>query len=68
MGRSIILQKVAAHAAIDSGADLVLGAHPHVIQPVEVYEGKPIFYSLANFVFDQVYWERTRLGGEAHYY
>lgn len=42
-----------AHAFIDAGADLVLGAHPHVIQPVEIYKGKAIFYSLGNFVFDQ---------------
>jgi poly-gamma-glutamate synthesis protein (capsule biosynthesis protein) len=41
-----------AHAAIDLGADIVFGAHPHVIQPVEVYRGKYIFYSLGNFIFD----------------
>jgi len=39
---------------IDAGADVVLGSHPHVIQPVEIYKGKPIFYSLGNFVFDQI--------------
>lgn len=37
--------------AIDSGADLVLGAHPHVIEPVEKYKGKYIAYSLGNFCF-----------------
>ncbi len=42
-----------AHAAIDAGADMVLGAHPHVIEPMEEYKGKYIFYSLGNFVFDQ---------------
>jgi poly-gamma-glutamate synthesis protein (capsule biosynthesis protein) len=42
-----------ARTLIDAGADLVLGAHPHVIQPVEIYKGKAIFYSLGNFVFDQ---------------
>jgi len=36
---------------IDNGADLVLGAHPHVIQGIEVYKGKNIVYSLANFSF-----------------
>ncbi|HEV7127118.1 MAG TPA: CapA family protein [Ktedonobacterales bacterium] len=41
-----------AHLAIDSGADLVVGCHPHVIQPSETYNGKPIIYSLGNFVFD----------------
>ena len=42
-----------AHAAIDRGADLVIGAHPHWIQNLEVYGGKYIFYSLGNFIFDQ---------------
>jgi len=39
------------HFAVDSGADLVLGHHPHVIQPIEHYRGKYIVYSLANFCF-----------------
>jgi poly-gamma-glutamate synthesis protein (capsule biosynthesis protein) len=39
--------------AIDCGADLVFGAHPHVIQGVEVYKGKALFYSLGNFTFAQ---------------
>ena len=42
-----------AHDLIDSGADIVVGCHPHVTQNVEVYKGKPIFYSLGNFIFDQ---------------
>jgi poly-gamma-glutamate capsule biosynthesis protein CapA/YwtB (metallophosphatase superfamily) len=46
------LQQSLAHTAIDAGADLVVGCHPHVIQPSEVYRGKPIIYSLGNFVFD----------------
>jgi poly-gamma-glutamate synthesis protein (capsule biosynthesis protein) len=37
--------------AIDWGADLVVGHHPHVVQPMEIYKGKPIVYSLGNFVF-----------------
>lgn len=40
-----------AHHAINSGADVVLGHHPHVPQPIEVYKGKPIFYSLGNYAF-----------------
>ena len=44
-------QRMFAHAAIDAGADLVLGHHPHVVQPLETYKGKPICYSLGNFVF-----------------
>ena len=42
-----------AHLAIDLGADLVVGHHPHVIQPVERYKNGLICYSLGNFVFDQ---------------
>ncbi|NTW14635.1 MAG: CapA family protein [Candidatus Moranbacteria bacterium] len=40
-----------AHAAVDAGADIVVGHHPHVLQPVEIYRGKIIAYSLGNFVF-----------------
>jgi len=42
-----------AHQMIDAGADLVVGGHPHVVQPLEEYEGRWIAYSLGNFVFDQ---------------
>jgi poly-gamma-glutamate capsule biosynthesis protein CapA/YwtB (metallophosphatase superfamily) len=42
-----------AYAAIDAGADLVLGTHPHCLQAVDVYKGVPIFYSLGNFAFEQ---------------
>lgn len=41
-----------AHLMIDSGADAVIGGHPHVTQNIEHYKGKPIFYSLGNFVFN----------------
>lgn len=44
-----------AHDWIDSGADLIVGHHPHVVQNIEEYNGKTIFYSLGNFIFDQ-YW------------
>ncbi len=44
-------QKTLAHTAIDSGADLVLGHHPHVLQGIEKYKGKNIVYSLGNFCF-----------------
>jgi len=47
-------QTTFAHAAIDAGADIVAGHHPHVIQTTEIYKNKPIFYSLGNFIFDQV--------------
>jgi poly-gamma-glutamate capsule biosynthesis protein CapA/YwtB (metallophosphatase superfamily) len=42
-----------AHRIIDAGADLLVGTHPHVIQPVEEYNGHWIAYSLGNFIFDQ---------------
>ncbi len=51
-----------AHAAIDAGATLVIGHHPHVIQPEEQYRGGLIFYSLGNFVFDQYQREATQHG------
>src|SRR5207253_2371272 len=44
-------QAALAHGAIDAGADLILGAHPHVVQGAEWYKGVPIAYSLGNFVF-----------------
>lgn len=55
-------QKELAHFAIDSGADLVIGHHPHVIEPVEKYKGGYIAYSLGNFVFDQNFSEETMKG------
>lgn len=45
-------QRNLGHEYIDAGADLVVGAHPHVLQGVEYYNGKPIFYSLGNFIFN----------------
>ena len=45
-------QTEAGHAAIDAGADLILGHHAHILKGVEVYRGKVIFYSLGNFAFD----------------
>ena len=44
-------QKTMGRQYIDAGADLVLGSHPHVLQGIEFYNGKPIVYSLGNFVF-----------------
>jgi poly-gamma-glutamate capsule biosynthesis protein CapA/YwtB (metallophosphatase superfamily) len=45
------VQRLLGHAAVDAGADLVLGTHPHVLQGIEAYRGKRIVYSLGNFVF-----------------
>ena len=44
-------QKTLAHYTVDSGADLIIGHHPHVVQGVEEYNGKFIVYSLGNFMF-----------------
>lgn len=51
-----------AHAAIDAGADIVIGHHPHWIQTMEQYRGKYIFYSLGNFIFDQSWSQETKEG------
>ncbi|MFH1129652.1 MAG: CapA family protein [Patescibacteria group bacterium] len=53
-----------AHQFINAGADLVLGGHPHVVQTIEEYKGKMIFYSLGNFIFDQ-YWSEDTMEGLA---
>lgn len=45
-------QREVAHAAIDAGADMVLGHHAHILKGMEFHRGKPIFYSLANFAID----------------
>lgn len=47
-------QREIAHILVDSGADLIIGHHPHVVQSVEIYENRAIFYSVGNFVFDQI--------------
>ncbi|HSO29916.1 MAG TPA: CapA family protein [Candidatus Sulfomarinibacteraceae bacterium] len=49
-------------AAIDAGADLVIGNHPHWAGALEIHEGKPIWYALGNFVFDQTWSEPTMEG------
>ncbi|RZK52448.1 MAG: hypothetical protein EOO59_13690, partial [Hymenobacter sp.] len=46
-------QRQQAHDLLNAGAAAVVGAHPHVVQPVEFYRGRPIVYSLGNFLFDQ---------------
>lgn len=47
-------QKEWAHWFIDTGADVVIGGHPHVIQPTELYKGHAIVYSMGNFIFDEM--------------
>ncbi len=55
-------QRTWSESAIDYGADLIIGHHPHVTQPVEVYKEKYIAYSLGNFIFDQYFSEETMKG------
>ncbi len=55
-------QKQLAHAAVDAGAHLVVGSHPHVTQGMEKYKTGFIFYSLGNFVFDQYFSNETMRG------
>ena len=44
-------QRELAYAMIDAGADIIVGHHPHVLQGIEFYQGKPILYSVGNFIF-----------------
>jgi poly-gamma-glutamate capsule biosynthesis protein CapA/YwtB (metallophosphatase superfamily) len=55
-------QRRMGQAAIDAGADLVIGNHPHWAEGMEVYKGKPIWYALGNFVFDQTWPDYTMEG------
>ena len=52
-------QEYLSHRAIDNGAKIVVGHHPHVIQDTEVYKESYIAYSLGNFIFDQSWSEPT---------
>jgi len=56
------LQEEIAHKAIDAGADLIIGHHPHVVEDVGQYKGKYIVYSLGNFIFDQNFSVETMSG------
>jgi poly-gamma-glutamate synthesis protein (capsule biosynthesis protein) len=47
-----------AHAAVDAGADMVIGHGPHLLRGLEIYNGKPIFYSVGNFIFQYEYMMR----------
>ncbi len=55
-------QQDLAHAMIDTGADMIIGHHPHAVQGVEKYKGALIFYSLGNFIFDQYFSVKTQQG------
>ncbi len=51
-----------AYRFIDSGVDVIIGSHPHVVQQSELYKNKMIYYSLGNFIFDQYFSEEVRTG------
>lgn len=55
-------QRELAHKTIEAGADAVEGAHPHMTQPVQIFHGEVIAYSLGNFVFDGFSEEQARTG------
>jgi Bacterial capsule synthesis protein PGA_cap len=55
-------QQKLARDIIDAGADMIIGNHAHYAAAMEVYEGKPIWYALGNFVFDQTWSEPTMEG------
>lgn len=55
-------QQNIAHSLIESGADMIIGHHPHVVQEIERYKGGWIIYSLGNFVFDQSFSKETMRG------
>ena len=55
-------QQSLAHEIIDGGADMIIGNHAHWAAAMEVYQDKPIWYALGNFVFDQTWSEPTMEG------
>ncbi|MDP4008766.1 MAG: CapA family protein [Candidatus Peregrinibacteria bacterium] len=55
-------QRDMARKFVESGADVIIGHHPHVIEGMEFIDGKPVFYSLGNFVFDQWFMDETQEG------
>jgi poly-gamma-glutamate synthesis protein (capsule biosynthesis protein) len=59
--------RVIGRLAIDDGADLVIGNHPHWVEPVEIYKGKLITYAHGNFIFDQMWSQETREGVVGRY-
>ena len=62
-----LIQQQLARLAIDAGADLIIGNHPHWIQPVEIYKNKLIVYAHGNFIFDQMWSQKTREGVVGRY-
>jgi poly-gamma-glutamate synthesis protein (capsule biosynthesis protein) len=57
-------QRELARKFVDAGADLILGHHPHVLQPFEVIDGVPVAYSLGNFLFSEMYSRGVNIKGQ----
>jgi hypothetical protein len=57
-------QRDQARRLIEAGVDVILGHHPHVVQPMESIEGRPVFYSLGNFLFSGMFWRGTDGSGQ----
>jgi poly-gamma-glutamate synthesis protein (capsule biosynthesis protein) len=55
-------QRAWAKLLVENGADVVVGHHPHWVEDAELIDGKPVYYSLGNFVFDQMWSEETKKG------
>ncbi len=58
-------QRLWARRLAKAGADLILGHHPHVVQPMEKIGRTPVFYSLGNFLFSDMYWKGRAPGGDS---
>lgn len=54
--------QILARQFVDAGAEMVVGSHPHVVEPSEVYKAKYIYYSLGNFIFDQYFLPEVERG------
>lgn len=57
-------QRETARQFLAAGADAVVGHHPHVLQPMEIVDGKPIWYSLGNFTFSSEFWRGEKPDGQ----
>ncbi|MCD5380961.1 MAG: CapA family protein [Candidatus Pacebacteria bacterium] len=55
-------QRGIAEQLVSSGADLIIGHHPHVVQEIGVIDGVPVFYSLGNYIFDQYFSQSVQEG------
>jgi len=60
--RSSSSQRRLSYKIVEAGADLIIGHHPHIVQDIEIYKGRCIFYSLGNFIFDQYFSKETQQG------